>query len=95
MLLRCGVHLGTVKLGRGGKGKPVFTPDHAWALSCEVPQAPRVELDEEDSKRYQHGDTVVAEGAGWVLACHQGVALGWGKVSGGVMKNHYPKGLRR
>jgi len=23
-----------------------------------------------------------------------GVSLGWGKLAGGIMKNHYPKGLR-
>jgi NOL1/NOP2/fmu family ribosome biogenesis protein len=24
-----------------------------------------------------------------------GVSLGWGKLAGGTMKNHYPKGLRK
>ncbi|MFR0734763.1 MAG: methyltransferase RsmF C-terminal domain-like protein [Oscillospiraceae bacterium] len=24
-----------------------------------------------------------------------GLSLGWAKGSGGVLKNHYPKGLRR
>jgi len=95
MTLRCGVHLGTVKLGRGGKGKPVFTPDHAWAVCCDAPQVPRIELTEEDARRYQHGETVPADEQGWALACFMGIPLGWGKISGGVMKNHYPKGLRR
>ena len=93
MVVRCGVHLGTVRLGRGGK--PVFTPDHAWALSCDAPQVPRTELTEEEARRYQHGEALQAQGQGWTLACLHGVALGWGKISGGVMKNHYPKGLRR
>jgi NOL1/NOP2/fmu family ribosome biogenesis protein len=22
-------------------------------------------------------------------------SLGWGKLAGGIMKNHYPKGLRK
>lgn len=94
-VLRCGVHLGTVKLGRGGKGKPVFTPDHAWAVCCDAPAVPRVELTEEEARRYQHGETVSVDGQGWTLACFMGIPLGWGKISGGVMKNHYPKGLRR
>ena len=95
MVLRCGVHLGTVKLGRGGKGKPVFMPDHAWAVCCDAPAVPRIDLTEEQARAYQHGETVPADGQSWALACYEGVALGWGKISGGVMKNHYPKGLRR
>ena len=94
-VLRCGVHLGTVKLGRNGKGKSVFTPDHAWAVCCDAPDVPRITLTEEEARRYQHGETVAADGQGWALACYEGVALGWGKISAGVMKNHYPKGLRR
>ena len=95
MLLRCGLHLGTVKLGRGGKGKPVFTPDHAWAVCCDAPRVPRVRLTQEQAASYQHGEVIPADGNGWVLAEYEGVALGWGKASGGMMKNHYPKGLRR
>lgn len=95
MVLRCGVHLGTVKMARGGKAKAVFTPDHAWALCNDTPQVPRVNLTEEAARLYQHGETVPAEESGWVLACYAGIPLGWGKASGGVMKNHYPKGLRR
>lgn len=94
-VLRSGVHLGTVKIGRNGKGKAVFTPDHAWAVCCDVPDVPCVDLTEEQARLYQAGQTIPAEGKGWVLACFSGVALGWGKISDGMMKNHYPKGLRR
>lgn len=31
---------------------------------------------------------------GWVLITCGGLSLGWGKASGGVIKNHLPKGLR-
>jgi NOL1/NOP2/fmu family ribosome biogenesis protein len=31
---------------------------------------------------------------GWTLVAVDGLSLGWGKVSQGRMKNHYPKGLR-
>ena len=41
------------------------------------------------------GQVIPAEGKGWVLACFAGLPLGWGKISDGMMKNHYPKGLRR
>ena len=33
--------------------------------------------------------------AAWALAALNGVPLGWVKASDGVLKNHYPKGLRR
>jgi NOL1/NOP2/fmu family ribosome biogenesis protein len=32
---------------------------------------------------------------GWVLVTVDGFGLGWGKRTGGTLKNHYPKGLRR
>jgi len=87
-VLRSGLHLGTVK------GK-VFVPDHAWAVCNQPPKVPRVNLTEDQARMYQNGQVVPANGKGWVLACYGGVALGWGKVSDGMMKNHYPKGLRR
>lgn len=89
-VLRSGLHLGTVK------GK-VFIPDHAWAMSILPPDVPRVSLTEEQARLYQNGQVIPVEEAvkGWVLAEYAGVPLGWGKVSDGVMKNHYPKGLRR
>lgn len=35
------------------------------------------------------------EEKGWALVTADGYSLGWAKLSGGVLKNHYPKGLRR
>lgn len=32
---------------------------------------------------------------GWCLVCVDGFSLGWGKITGDVIKNHYPKGLRK
>ena len=87
-VLRSGLHLGLVK------GKE-FIPDHAWAVSNAAPGVPRVHLTEEQARLYQNGQVVPAEGKGWVLVCYAGVPLGWGKISDGMMKNHYPKGLRR
>ena len=31
---------------------------------------------------------------GWVLVCTGGFSLGWAKYAKGILKNHYPKGLR-
>ena len=89
-VLRCGLHLGTMK-GR------IFMPDHAWATSACPPEMPRVPLTEQEAAQYQAGETIRVDEAlrGFVLPTLGGLPLGWGKVSGGVMKNHYPKGLRR
>ncbi len=94
-LIRRGLHIGSLREGKGGRKPPVFTPDHALALSIAPPEVPRIHLTEEEARAYQNGQVLPAGGKGWVLACCAGVPLGWGKVSDGVMKNHYPKGLRR
>ena len=87
-VLRSGLHLGTVK------GK-VFVPDHAWAVCNAAPEVPRVHLSEEQARQYQNGQVIPADVKGWVLACYAGIPLGWSKASDGMMKNHYPKGLRK
>ena len=86
--LRVGLHLGSTK------GK-VFRPDHAWAVSMRPPEVSRVALNEAQARAYLAGETIPAEGHGWVLAAFAGLALGWGKISDGVLKNHYPKELRK
>ncbi len=32
---------------------------------------------------------------GWCLVCVDGYSLGWTKITGSILKNHYPKGLRK
>ena len=73
-------------------------PDHALAMALSKSEAARsAELDEKQALDYQAGEALDLGDlpAGYTLLCHQGVPLGWGKQAGGVMKNHYPKGLRR
>ena len=41
------------------------------------------------------GETAVSDAKGWCLVCVDGYSLGWGKLAGGILKNHYPKGLRK
>ena len=54
----------------------------------------------------EQADTITREGRsagqadvsmpkGWCLVCVDGYSLGWGKAAGAVLKNHYPKGLRK
>lgn len=86
--LRVGLQLGMLR------GK-VFTPDHALALA--LPAAHRVPVSPEEARAYQRGETLPASDAprGWVCPTLEGMQLGFGKVSDGQMKNHYPKGLRK
>ena len=45
---------------------------------------------------YLHGQTITCgKDNGWTLVTVDGAPLGWGKAVGGILKNHYPKGLRR
>lgn len=90
-VLRAGCSLGALK-GR------VFAPDHALAMALTPPYAlPTLPLSRELALRYQAGEALPCPDAltGYVLPTYQGLALGFGKCSGGQMKNHYPKGLRR
>ena len=88
-VLRQGLQLGTVKKGR-------FEPSHALALALDAGAVQRVcRLTAEQSIPYLCGQTIPCNGEnGWTLVLVDGISLGWGKVSGGVLKNHYPKGLR-
>ena len=52
------------------------------------------ELSPEEAFRYLEGATLPAAEAGWILVRLDGLSLGWGKGAQGVLKNHYPKGLR-
>lgn len=91
-VLRPGLHLGTVKKNR-------FEPSHALALALSKETACRVcNLDaaSEQAAAYLRGEALNTEGEkGWTLVLADGYSLGWGKQSGGILKNHYPKGLRR
>lgn len=85
--LRIGLHLGEVR------GKNAF-PDHAAALCFHMPETQTYDMNPEEAVRYLAGDTISGTTEGWVLMRYQGLAAGWGKGSTGMIKNHYPKGLR-
>lgn len=90
-VLRAGLHLGTVKKNR-------FEPSHALALSLkgtEVRYVKNLDAQGGEAAAYLSGQTLQAEGEkGWYLIIVDGFSIGWGKLAGGVMKNHYPRGLR-
>ena len=88
-VLRPGLELGTERKGR-------FEPAHAlalWLKTCAVTESFPPESPE--MKAYLHGDVVPSGKKGWCLVQVGGYAIGWGKGDGSVLKNHYPKGLRR
>lgn len=91
-VLRPGLHIGTLKKNR-------FEPSHALALAISPSQALYVwNLSTKDQTVYDYleGQTFSAEGEkGWYLVCVDGFSIGWGKLAAGIMKNHYPKGLRK
>ena len=73
-------------------------PDHALAMALRPEEAVRsVELTSEQALLYQAGEALDLGDlpAGYTLLCLNDISLGWGKQAAGVMKNHYPKGLRR
>lgn len=91
-VLRPGLHLGTRKKNR-------LEPSHAWALSLrpsEVRRHCNLSRDDVRTTAYLKGETFRAQGEkGWYLISVDGYSIGWGKLVGDTMKNHYPKGLRR
>lgn len=89
-LLRTGLHLGTFKKNR-------FEPGYALAMALKLSQAKNVcdLTDEERAYQYLKGEALNLEATkGWVLVGYEGYSLGFGKASEGLIKNHYPKGLR-
>ena len=89
-VLRPGLHLGTLKKNR-------FEPSHALALSLKPEDVTQsYDLTVEEAKPFIGGQTfAVGAEKGWHLITVDGYSLGWGKAAGGIMKNHYPKGLRK
>ena len=94
-VLRAGLQAGVWKKNR-------FEPAHALALALHPEDVKNVcALDSENGQlqeaiRYLKGETLSCDPKikGWTLVTIDGLSLGWGKAAGGILKNHYPKGLR-
>lgn len=84
---RAGLQLGWIRKDR-------LEPAHAFAMALHPKDVIR-KTELEEPMRYLHGESISCSGQnGWTLALIDGCSVGWGKVSQGVLKNHYPKGLR-
>ena len=90
-IARCGVTLGRAQKGR-------FEPDHhlfmAFGPECENRE--ELTLGDPRTEAWLRGEEIEAVTAqnGWCAVLVDGLPLGGGKVSGGRVKNHYPKALR-
>ena len=95
--LRTGLYVGDV----GKKGQ--FEPSQALAMTLSASACPNhINFSVSDDRviRYLKGETLDVDdlfspkAKGWQLVCVDGFALGWGKLSGGTLKNKYCTGWR-
>ena len=88
-VLRAGLELGEVLKNR-------FAPAHAWALWLRALEN-QVDFpaDSAQVRQYLAGEVLPSERTGWTLVSIDGLSLGWAKGDGRILKNHYPKALRR
>ncbi len=91
-VVRAGVFAGTVK-------KSYFEPHHALFMAADKENIKRVvdlPLDDPRVKKFLHGEEISVEESikGYTAVAVEGIVTGFGKVSSGMLKNKYPKGLR-
>lgn len=94
--LRTGLLLGELKKKR-------FEPSQALAMNLskeEYKKTLSLSVNDERIQRYLKGETidvddlVSSKEKGWYLVCVDDYPLGWGKLSGGMLKNKYLPGWR-
>ena len=90
-VLRAGVFVGSVQKGRFVPEHHLFTAFGALCTNCEA-----LTLADPRVTEYLSGREIAADTAadGWCCVTVDGCPMGGGKVSGGRVKNHYPKALR-
>ena len=90
-IARNGLHLGVFKKKR-------FEPSFALGLALKPSEVRKsVSISDQDFVRYVAGETVTLEQTlpnGWYQVLAGGNGLGFAKVTGQVLKNYFPKGLR-
>lgn len=86
----CGVTIGAIK-------KNYILPHHQFFTAFGNDFKRKIDLNPngQEIMKYLHGEEIKADCQnGWAAVTVCGVPLGGAKVSNGVAKNHYPKGLR-
>lgn len=85
-----GVKIGSIEKNR-------FEPNHNLFMACEKLFKTKVELTEEELKKYLHGEEIVKpeiKEKCYAVVTRNGYAVGGTKISNGRLKNLYPRGLR-
>ena len=85
-----GVVLGEIK-------KNILFPHHQLfsAFGHKMKRIERLSRDDDRVAKYLRGEEIDTElDGGWCAVSYEGAVIGGGKISGGKIKNHYPKGLR-
>ncbi len=87
---KAGIELGELK------GKD-FIPSHEWAVSVlPKTQYPQLNLDLQQSLQFLRRKefSITSSQMGWVLACFEGLPLGWIKALPNRINNYYPAAWR-
>ena len=88
-VLRYGLQLGEINQER-------FTPSHSLALALNPKKTNHINITQKELVKYLKGETFeYTHENGWVLICFNNLPIGWGKVVNNIVKNYYPKGLRK
>lgn len=90
--IRAGVFVGCIK-------KNYFEPEHSLFSTADIENIRRVldlKLNDPRLEKFLRGEEIPADNSekGYTLVAVEGIPLGFGKTSGGRLKNKYPKGLR-
>lgn len=76
------------------KGK-LWHPSHHLFTATPIDRFCRtLTVDDRAAEQFLAGQTLPCDTRGYTAVLWQGLCLGFGKASGGILKNHYPKGLR-
>lgn len=89
-IMRAGVKLGCVV-------SKTFKPDHHLFMAAQPDCIKnRANVSAEQAARFYGGETLEVDRSlrGFCAVMYDGLCIGFGKASGGVLKNHLPKGLR-
>ncbi|MCC8161253.1 MAG: RsmF rRNA methyltransferase first C-terminal domain-containing protein [Oscillospiraceae bacterium] len=88
--VRAGLRLGICRKNR-------FEPSHALCLALkkeDFKNSADFSCGSDELKKYLMGNTLECKEKGWCAVTVDGFPIGWGKASGGILKNHFPKYLR-
>ncbi len=88
-VLRAGVPAAEVAKNR-------LEPTHAlyMAYGAQARSRLRLTLSDPRTAAFLRGEPVETHTQGYTAVCVEDIPTGFGKASGGMLKNHYPKGLR-